>query len=224
MTLNAGSTLQRCLDSIYMQRFKDIDIVVIDGKSTDNTVQIIIENLNHLSYWISEPDNGIYDAMNKALDYVTCDWVYFLGADDELLPDFTMFIESLENEEAIYYANVLAEGCKRLGHLSHYQIAKFGIYHQAIVFPAKLLHNCKYDLRYKISADYALLLKLAGKGVKFIYKDFTIANYNSAGISAKEIDHVFQNDKAMLIYKGFGFLVWLRYKIHKYKNSNNPRA
>ncbi len=225
VTLNAEATLQKCLNSIYTQQLADIKIIIIDGGSTDQTIQILNQNSSRLFYWKSEPDKGIYDAMNKALEQGFSNWVYFLGSDDELLPDFSVFAASLNDEKAIYYANVLANGQKRLGRLNRYQTAKYGIYHQAMIFPASLFKNLKYDLKYKLSADYALILTMAGiKGLKFIYKDFTIAIYNHTGISGREVDSVFQNDKARLIFKNFGLWTWLRYKIHKYKHLDNPRA
>ena len=225
VTLNAETTLQRCLDSIYRQHIADIKIIIIDGDSSDDTKIIIKANSNRLYYWESEPDSGIYDAMNKALKYLTSDWVYFLGADDQLLPEFSMFIESLKEPLGIYYANVLAGGEKRLGYLSRYQIAKFGIYHQAMIFPVSLFKNLKYEVKYRISADYAFILTVAGmKGIKFIYKNFIIADYSQSGISGKQVDLVFQRAKPSLILKNFGLLSWLRFKIHKRKNMHNPRA
>src|ERR1700730_11011275 len=89
VTYNAENTLQRCLDSIYIQAYPEIEIIVIDGNSTDNTVEILKRNSSRIAFWKSEPDEGIYDAMNKAIKHITGKWVYFLGADDELFSDFS---------------------------------------------------------------------------------------------------------------------------------------
>ncbi|WP_317169476.1 glycosyltransferase [Mucilaginibacter humi] len=113
VTYNAAGTLQVCLDSIYKQQYPSLKIIIIDGNSTDGTVDIIKANINKIHYWQSEPDAGVYDAMNKAVKHLTGDWVYFIGADDELLPEFSDMALELKDPTAIYYANVFAEGSKR---------------------------------------------------------------------------------------------------------------
>ncbi len=89
VTYNAAKTLQASLDSIYRQKYPAIEIVMIDGASTDNTVEIIKQNADNLSYWVSEKDAGIYDAMNKGIKHATGNWIYFLGADDVLFDGFS---------------------------------------------------------------------------------------------------------------------------------------
>ncbi len=79
---NGAATIQRALDSVFAQTYERIEIVVIDGASTDGTQAVIERNAERIAYRESEPDRGIYDAWNKALDHVTGDWICFLGADD----------------------------------------------------------------------------------------------------------------------------------------------
>lgn len=225
VTYNAGQTLQKCLDSIFVQRYPGIELVVIDGNSTDDTQAILQANTDKIAYWKSEPDAGIYDAMNKGIAHVKGEWVYFLGADDELLPGFSDMALQLTDPWAVYYANVFAEGKKRLGKLNSYQFAKYGPYHQAMIYPVSVFKKHQFDIRYRISADFALTLKLYGdKSFHFVYQDYTIANFNHTGISGTQIDEHFQKDKERLIYDNFGLKIWLRYKIRKLKSPGNPRA
>ena len=86
-TFNAGKTLQRCLDSISLQKTEDIELIIIDGGSTDNTLSIIKKNYNIIDFWLSEPDNGIYDAWNKGINHVNGKWIQFIGSDDFVLPN-----------------------------------------------------------------------------------------------------------------------------------------
>jgi hypothetical protein len=79
---NGQNTLQQCIDSIVGQRYAHIEIIVIDGGSTDATASILKTNDSLITYWVSEPDRGIYHAWNKALQKATGDWICFLGADD----------------------------------------------------------------------------------------------------------------------------------------------
>jgi glycosyltransferase involved in cell wall biosynthesis len=225
VTYNAAKTLQACLDSIYRQKYPALKIIIIDGKSTDSTFDIIAANADKIHYWKSEADNGVYDAMNKALTNLTGDWVYFIGADDEMLPEFSDMALELTDKNAIYYANVFAEGSKRLGELTRYQIAKCGPYHQAMIYPRSVFDKHLYNTRYKISADFALTLELCGdSNYHFVYKDYTICNFNHTGLSGTTIDEPFQKEKASLIYRYFGLKTWFRYRFHKFKHSDNPRA
>jgi len=226
VTFNAAKTVQATLDSIYAQRYPNIELVVVDGQSTDGTVNILMANSAKIATLLIEKDKGVYDAMNKAVDRITGDWVYFIGADDELLPEFSDMITELTDPTAIYYANVFADGAKRSGEQdTPYKMAKFGIYHQAMIYPASVFKKYRYNLKYRISADFALTLTLSGdRKYHFVYKDYTLANFNHTGISGTTIDKPFQRDKAGLIFRNFGPKIWFRYRVHKYKNRENPRA
>ena len=81
---NSKKTLQRCIDSVFSQTYPHKELIIIDGGSTDGTVDILRANNDKITYWKSEPDNGIYQAWNKALDHAKSDWICFLGADDYL--------------------------------------------------------------------------------------------------------------------------------------------
>lgn len=225
VTFNAVNDLQKCLDSIYRQTYPAIEIVVIDNKSTDGTADIIEKNKNNINFWISEPDKGIYDAMNKGVKHISGDWVYFLGSDDELLPGFSNMCMELTDPTAIYYANVFAEGAKRNGQLSPYRFAKAGPYHQAIIYPKSVFNRHRFDTRFRISADFSLNLQLCGdKKYHWVYKDHTLANFYHGGISGVQIDKPFQKAKSSLIFKNLGAKIWLRHRIYKLKHLDNPRA
>jgi glycosyltransferase involved in cell wall biosynthesis len=83
-TRNAGGTLTTALDSIRSQTFRDVEVIVIDGASTDSTVSIVRASQDIVSQWVSEPDTGVASAWNKGLTLARGDWVQFLGADDYL--------------------------------------------------------------------------------------------------------------------------------------------
>lgn len=211
VTYNAQETLQECLDSICNQEYQRIEIIVVDGASTDNTVSILQQNEKKLAFWISEKDQGIYHAMNKALGYVKGEWIYFIGADDTLTWQFTLLLAELKNPNAIYYASVNKAGKKYLGKLSDYQQAKTGINHQAIIYPAKLFSKYRYDIRYKISADHVLNMACR-KEFPFVFKDYIIANYSDMGLSSRQKDTLFESEKARLILKYFGLITFLRFQ------------
>ena len=82
VTLNSERYLSECIESVRRQNYKDIEHIIIDGKSTDGTIKIIEENSRHISYWISEPDRGMYDAINKGMEIATGDIIGILNSDD----------------------------------------------------------------------------------------------------------------------------------------------
>src|SRR3990172_6849742 len=81
---NGKATLQQCIDSVAQQTYPNKELVIIDGGSNDGTVELLEKNRSKFSYWISEPDRGIYNAWNKGLVQAHGEWVCFLGADDYL--------------------------------------------------------------------------------------------------------------------------------------------
>ena len=79
---DAVTVIGRSIDSVLAQDYPHVELIVIDGASTDGTQQVIEARADRIAYMVSEPDRGVYDAWNKALDRMTGDWACFLGADD----------------------------------------------------------------------------------------------------------------------------------------------
>ncbi len=218
VTYNAEKYLQRCLDSIYSQHYPHIEVVVMDGGSTDGTAAVLQNNAGKLAFWKSEKDGGIYEAMNKALDHARGQWIYFIGADDILTPAFSLMAAELTDPHAIYYGSVLKAGQKYLGKMAPYKQAKTGINHQAIIYPASVFSVRRYDTRYRISADHVFNMQChSDKHYHFIFKDFDIAIFNDTGISSLQKDNVFEKEKAGLILKHFGTAIYLRFLFKRLK-------
>ncbi len=218
VTLNAASHLQRCLNSIYNQKYPFLDIIVIDGGSTDGTANILKKNSGKLSYWRSEPDNGIYDAMNKALDKINSQWVYFLGADDVLFDDFSQMLYKLTDCCAIYYGKVFIKGEQSKGPVNDYFIAKSNICQQAIIYPAKVFKTYRYNTKYPINADHLLNMQCCNdKNFHFEFIDLTVANFNHTGVSSLKVDAQFEKDRAALVFANHNMVIWLRFLFRQFK-------
>jgi glycosyltransferase involved in cell wall biosynthesis len=213
VTWNADNTLERTLDSIINHYYDNIEIIIIDGDSQDKTKDIILKYERYINIFISEKDKGIYDAMNKGIKLSRGNFLYFLGADDKLLINTVNLNDILINENTIYYGKVLLTNPsivygKRF--LTKNLIAK-NICHQSIFYPATILKNNLYSLKYKYLADYALNLKLWNK-YKFEFMDYIIAEYNTCGLSSTNTDLNFKIFSIFLVLKYFG-LKGLWYKM-----------
>lgn len=218
VTYNAAATLQACLDSVYAQTYPNLELVIVDGNSNDGTQEILKANTGSISFWKSEPDDGIYYAMNKALQHTTGDFIYFLGADDDLLPGFSAMAEELQSPDTVYYGSVLTRGLPPLGQVSRYYLAKVGIIQQSIFYPKGAFEKYSYNLKYPTSADFALNMQCLGdKDLKFEYRPHVIANFADTGASGKSLDWVFEADKSSMILKNFGLKIWLRYRFRLFK-------
>lgn len=198
--LNAAMVIRTAIESVGRQTYSNIEYLVIDGGSTDGTIEILEEyqKKGQLDF-ISESDEGIYDAMNKGLRMVTGDWVYFLGSDDFFVDDRILekfFSVDLWMQEVIY-GNVkfMHSGCIYDGKFDHEKISGKNICHQAL-FVRKTLYQRigVFNTKYKISADYEFNLRWIGRNIPSLYFDEIIAAYNEKGISSKVWDQIFFDD------------------------------
>lgn len=225
-TYNAHAQLQECLDSIDQQAYDNIEILVIDGGSTDGTLDTVKNYSGRSLSWVSEKDQGIYDALNKGIKLAKGDWLYFMGADDRLLPDFTQLALKLNDRNTIYYGNTHEKYNPEnkpsftilTGEFSKYRLAKYCINHQAIIYPASAFEKYRYEVKYKVFADYALNLALWGDSNFYReHHELTIVNYDMTGFSSLNEDIVFKQEKAALIKKNLGWFVYLRFMLKKLK-------
>ena len=208
---NGASTLEQTILSVLKQTYSRIEYIIIDGGSKDGTVDIIKKYQDRIAYWVSEPDEGIYDAMNKGIRHASGDWIYFLGADDILYNILHCMTTAFVNDSSIYYGNVQLASSAKLynGKFNIYKLSTANLCHQAVFYPAKVFQLYKYDLRYPVYADYYLNLQCwADRRLKFQYLPFTVAAFCDNGISAhpdKNKDWRFERDKTSLIRKNLSF-------------------
>lgn len=209
VTYNCASTLQTTIDSVVRQHYSDVEYIVVDGGSTDGTVELIEANADHITRWVSEPDRGIYDAMNKGVAMSTGDFVYFLGGDDRLHRNVLEAVAAKMNDpQAIYYGNVNFVGERQGtydGPFTRNKLIRRNICHQSIFYPAQVLKAIPFDLRYKTYADYVLNMELWGRGYPFEYLNITVADFTVGGMSIGG-DKVFFENRRRIVSKHLGFL------------------
>lgn len=180
-TLNSAKSLQRAIDSVRSQDYKDIELIIIDGKSSDGTFEIIENNSQHIAKWISEPDNGIYDAMEKGVRLATGNWIHFLGSDDVLVNCLNKVKDYLKNSKTIYYGDVYYTFRNIVydGKFNWEKLSKRNICQQAIFYPREVFNDYKFNKEYKVLADYEFNIRCWGEGnYKFEYIPILIAIYD----------------------------------------------
>ena len=227
---NAVQTLEKTMLSVLNQTYPDVEYIIIDGGSTDGTVDIIKKYADRLAYWVSEPDKGIYDAMNKGIKVATGDFLYFLGADDLLISNdiFLKVCRHFRSTNTIYYGDVcFVPSQMRYGFkISKKNLCLKNIPHQAIFYPKLVFQNYCYDLSFIALADYYLNLQcFFDKRYSFEYLHEIIANYQEGGFSAVSVDHNFMNIFPSLIKdklgRGYYWYFRVRYRLSNLKKYLN---
>lgn len=185
---NAASTIEATLRSIVALKDERLHYVVLDGGSTDGTDVIIERYAEHIDYWHSRPDGGIYEAMNEALSYTKGQYVLTINAGDRLLqiPYDALASYAIDEGVGAVCASVITEhGCliaptKCKEALRYYNTLP----HQGLFYKRRLLANHPYDTRYRVFADFDLnqRLFLLG-GHKVCFDTLVVAEHALDGVS-----------------------------------------
>ncbi|MBL7129384.1 MAG: glycosyltransferase [Ignavibacteria bacterium] len=236
---NSESALEKTIKSITEQVFKDIEYIVIDGGSTDGTVDIIKKYEKSISLWISEQDKGIYDAMNKGLKKATGDYVWFLNAGDEIYSsDILSFINTLGNDADAYYGEVeyIDEDGKNLGtrtlkkppeNLSWRDLDKgMVVSHQSII--VKRDKAAYYNLHYKYCSDIDWMIRTLKNcqtivNTKKILSKFLIGGYSKKNIIESNRERYKILRIHFSLYKVLKSHVYLSVKFLKYYFTNKKK-
>ena len=207
VTFNAEKHISACLDSLAKNINKYTEIIIIDGLSTDNTIGLIDNYKDIITFLISEKDSGIYDAMNKGARKASGNFIYFLGADDTLALNFNELFNILIDSNTIYYGDVNLKPSNKIygGEFNTPDIINRNICHQSIFYPKEVFKSYSFGSDFKYMEDYYLNLKLwSSEKYKFKYFNALIANYSLNGLSSTDIDNNFKTESFKIIYKYFG--------------------
>jgi len=184
--------LEKTIESVISQKYKNIEYIVIDGNSVDGTIEIIKKYRDKITIWISEKDLGIYNAMNKGISYVTGQWVCFMNAGDVFVDNYVLDVISKylnTNISYLYGKHIAYKNGKKI----LYNIPKIRIQnikmpnHQSMFINANVMKELMYDEKYKYWADQDLKIKLYNidKGL-FVNHEITI--YDMSGLSQNYSD------------------------------------
>ena len=195
---NGKATLQQCLDSVTQQTYTNIELIVIDGGSTDGTVDLIKANAQRITYWISEPDRGIYNAWNKALAQAKGDWICFLGADD-YLRDMQVLAQMVEQLVLVPQDIRVAYGQIMLLNNNGSELYALGepwanvknrfkqlmcVPHPAVMHRRSLFaDHGNFDESFRIAGDYELLLRELKTKDAFFIEGIVMTAMRQGGVS-----------------------------------------
>ena len=214
--LNGARNIQRSINSILSQTHPNKEIIVIDGGSTDGTVEILRSNSHNIDYWTSGPDGSVYKAFNKGLRQATGDWILFLGADDyfwdnDVLSKMCPHLTTAHPRHLIVYgptAKVMPDG--RIDKIMGASWAEFsdkladmalghqGIFHHRDLF----LSFGEFNEFFDIAGDYELLLRYLNKSEPIYVSDIIVAAWETGGISTNpknKLKLIFERRYAMKI-------------------------
>ena len=193
---NNASGLKKTIESVIIQSFTDVEYIVIDGASTDESVDIIKSYSDKISYWVSEPDSGIYNAMNKGVLASHGEYVLMLNSGDYLVDkDVIQSVIPLLDGIDIIQGNIIEEHGNIVyrnrgfgkSDISYFDIMKGFFLHQASFCKRSLFdRNGLFDENYKVIGDTKFFMTCLDKGnASFKYIDVDISNYDMSGISAE---------------------------------------
>lgn len=190
VTYNCASTIERTIKSVLSQNYSAYEYIVIDGDSSDGTTQIIEKYRDKLSYYVSEPDSGMYEAMNKGLKHATGDLVLFLNGDD-YLADNTVLLRMAQHyvDEKTVVIGRLYQGDKLSPDNTNadFKSKYYGIFypHQATFVPKVLYDRLGgFDESYRVSADFEWICRAMYNGYQVKWVDEIVSFFSLGGLSS----------------------------------------
>lgn len=197
---NSEKFIERTILSVInaKENYQNIEYLIIDGTSKDKTLEIISKFKPHIDFLLTEPDKGLYDAMNKGLKHSTGDYIWFLNSGDKIHEPTTInqFFESEEQLQDVYYGETIMVdeneqiiGMRRLttpGKLTWKSFKRgMRVSHQSIIFRKDL--TADYDLKYRFSADFDWCIKALKKSVKIKNTKLIFTSYLDGGLTKHNI-------------------------------------
>lgn len=193
---NAVDTIEKTIHSVINQTYDNIEYIIVDGASTDGTLDIIKKYEEYVTRWVSEPDKGIYDAMNKGIALATGEWINFMNAGDVFFDNkvLSRVANYADKDADVLFGDVaclIDEKLYRLNAVPFYEHLplhhSMGFNHQSTFVKTRLAKIIKFDLKYKLAADYNMIITIYREGGVFKQlHDTIIAVYDTNGISSKK--------------------------------------
>jgi glycosyltransferase involved in cell wall biosynthesis len=209
INLNNAIGLEKTCLSVAAQTFNDFEWIIIDGSSKDNSVNIIKQFSHKVTFWVSEPDSGIYNAMNKGIKKATGDYILFLNSGDFLLHPWTLYEAMNEIQKSkhadVYYSNALSNLFKLYNYpvkITLNFLTTDTINHQNCFIKRELFEHQLYNEEYSIISDwYFFISEFIKYNISFYHLETTIAIFDNNGISNNPEKRYSERENALLNLK-----------------------
>ena len=189
INFNNRDGLRKSIESVVNQTWQEFEYIIIDGGSTDGSVEVIKEYADHIDYWVSEPDKGIYDAMNKGIDQAKGEYCLFMNSADTIYEKTTLekVNAELDGTDIVCGQLKFPHGYSMKGpnvvSMQHFYTSTLP--HQATFIKTQLLKDEPYDTSYRIVSDWKFWIQsLIFKNATYKSINLTIANFDINGISS----------------------------------------
>lgn len=212
---NGKEHIERAIQSVLCQTYDNIEYIIVDGASTDGSVDLIKKHQDRLAYWVSEPDKGIYDAMNKGILLSNGEIVGLLNSDDDYEPHAVEFVvdrylRNPQRRRTIIYGNfhILDEtlGIKTEFYSNLKYWKGMTVCHQTMFVSRDIYSEMfLYDLKYKLAADYDFFLKAIRHKIMFITTDQFLVNFRNIGATYTSVLPIYR-ETLSISRKHFGLL------------------
>ena len=200
VTYNAGKVLEDTIQSVISQTYRNVEYIIVDGSSKDNTLEIIGKYSKHISKMVSEPDKGLYDAMNKGIRMATGDYLCFLNAGDKFHAKETLqrIAETLKDKDlpdVIYGETAIVDEGGNFLHMRrlstperlNWKSFKQGmlVCHQAFLAKRELALKHPYDMQYRFSADFDWCIRIMKEAKCLHNTRLTLIDYLNEGMTTR---------------------------------------
>ena len=227
VSYNSVETIEKTILSVLDQSFHDYEYIIIDGASNDGTTDVIKKYEHDLSYWISEPDEGIYDAMNKGIKKCKGKYIGIINSDDQYLPGSFEYVQKAINRNPncqVVYGDMIYDmpGRTNIVIKSRQDIKRRHFYCMPILHPTAFVKKDCYlkyglfDTDYKIISDVDLMYRFLSNNVSFCYLDKKISYMNAGGASESNIDLTLDEHNLFLKRNNYiSFYTYIRFNLRK---------
>ena len=220
---NSAKTIRDTIESVINQTYQNIEYIIIDGGSTDGTIDIIKEYEPYIAKWVSETDNGIYDAMNKGIKMATGEIIGLVNSDDQLESDALALVisEYLKNKSAdIIYGNMQFIVDKSFNYIitsvknvrEDFIYGKMPVCHPATFVTRKVYQSVGvFRTEYRNAGDYEFILRCIKNNTTFLYVNEVLTNMYSGGVSTDYKTTFKETREINILYGCNPIIAWLRY-------------
>ncbi len=219
VVFNGDRSIENTILSVLNQVYSNLEYIIIDGGSTDNTLEIIAQYNDQIDYWLSDIDEGIYDAMNKGIKLARGEWVNFMNCGDRFASKDVLSLFSVTQYDAdIIFGDAIVEYDKFQSLFRRVPLKKMWkripFCHQASFTRRELMRQCNFDLEYRLSSDFDFLYKayLANKKFEYVNKIICFFDFKTGATKSDAFRSIYERRHSVLS-KSYSIKKWFYYNL-----------